>query len=140
MYSALSNVSRHVLRGSSLALVGMALISACNMASTVSTNATKDRGVQVDVTSELYDGTPIRSAADLRAALVTRGDVVISHLAEMLMSYALGRRVEYYDMPEIRRIVREAKADGYRMSSLILGVARSAAFRTAVVEGSQQRR
>ncbi len=97
----------------------------------------KDRGVPVDVTSELYDGTPIRSAADLRAALVARADVVISHVAEMLMSYALGRRVEYYDMPAIRRIVRDAKADGYRMSSLILGVARSAAFRTAIVEADK---
>ena len=94
----------------------------------------KDRGVPVDVTSELYDGTPIKSAADLRAALVARSDVVILHLTEMLMSYALGRRVEYYDMPAIRRIVRDAKGDNYRMSALILGVARSAAFRTAVVE------
>jgi hypothetical protein len=98
----------------------------------------KDRGVPVDVTSELYDGTPIGSAADLRAALVNRGDVVISHLTEMLMSYALGRRVEYYDMPAIRRIVRGAEVDGYRMSSLILGVVRSAAFRTAVVEKREQ--
>jgi hypothetical protein len=94
----------------------------------------KDRGVPIDVTSELYDGTPIRSSADLRAALVAKGDVVISHFAEMLMSYALGRRVEYYDMPTIRRIVRDAKADDYRISSLILGVVRSAAFRTAIVE------
>ena len=94
----------------------------------------KDRGVPVDVTSELYDGTPIKSAADLRSALVARADVVITHLTEMLMSYALGRRVEYYDMPAIRRIVRDAKAENYRMSALILGVARSAAFRTAVVE------
>ncbi|HSC29841.1 MAG TPA: DUF1592 domain-containing protein, partial [Vicinamibacterales bacterium] len=94
----------------------------------------KDRGVPVDVTSELYDGTPIRSAADLRAALVARSDVVLSHFTEMLMSYALGRRVEYYDMPAIRAIVREAKVNGYRMPSLILGVARSAAFRTAMVE------
>lgn len=47
MYSALSNVSRRVLRGSSLALVGLGLIAACNTASTVNTNATKDRGVLV---------------------------------------------------------------------------------------------
>ncbi len=91
----------------------------------------KDRGVTVDTTGELYDGTPIKGAADLRAALVARSDVVITHLTEMLMSYALGRRVEYYDMPAIRKIVRDAKATDYRLSSLILGVAKSAAFVTA---------
>jgi hypothetical protein len=94
----------------------------------------KDRGVPVDPTAELYDGTPIRGAADLRAALVARSDVVVSHFTEMLMAYALGRRVEYYDMPAIRRIVREAAASEYRMSSLILGVTRSAAFQTARVD------
>ena len=91
----------------------------------------KDRGVAIDTTGELYDGTPIKGAADLRAALLARSDIVISHFTEMLMAYALGRRVEYYDMPAIRRIVREAKANDYRLSSLILGVARSAAFQMA---------
>ena len=90
----------------------------------------KDRGVPVDTSGELYDGTPIKGPADLRAALVARSDVVITHLTEMLMSYALGRRVEYYDMPAIRKIVRDAKASDYRLSSLILGVAKSAAFQT----------
>jgi hypothetical protein len=94
----------------------------------------KDRGVLVDPSGELYDGTPIKGAADLRAALVARSDIVIGHFTEVLMSYALGRRVEYYDMPTVRRIVREAKASDYRMSALILGVMRSAAFRTAVAE------
>ena len=96
----------------------------------------KDRGVPVDVTSELYDRTPINGAADLRAALLARSDVVITHFTQMLMSYALGRRVEHYDMPTIRRIVRDAKANDYRLSALILGVVRSPAFRTAIAEGS----
>ena len=94
----------------------------------------KDRGVAIDTTGELYDGTPMKGAADLRAALVARSDIVISHFTEMLMAYALGRRVEYYDMPAIRRIVREAKTNDYRLSSLILGVARSAAFQMAGAE------
>ncbi len=94
----------------------------------------KDRGVAVETSGELFDGTPIKGPAELRAALVARSDVVITHLTEMLMSYALGRRVEYYDMPAIRKIVREAKASEYRLSSLILGVARSAAFQTAMAE------
>jgi hypothetical protein len=82
----------------------------------------------------LYDGTKIDGAADLRAALLSRSDVVMTHFTEMLMAYALGRRVEYYDMPTIRKIVRDASANGYRMSSIISGVAESAAFRTAKAE------
>jgi Protein of unknown function (DUF1592)/Protein of unknown function (DUF1588)/Protein of unknown function (DUF1585)/Protein of unknown function (DUF1595)/Protein of unknown function (DUF1587) len=99
----------------------------------------KDRGVSVDPSGELYDGTPIKGAADLRAALVARSDIVITHFTEMLMSYALGRRVEYYDMPTIRRIVRDAKATDYRMSALVLGVARSAAFRTATADHQREK-
>jgi hypothetical protein len=91
----------------------------------------KDRGVAIDPVGELYDGTPLKGAADLRAALLARSDVIVTHLTERLLSYALGRRVEHYDMPAVRRIVRAAKARDYRMSSLILGVAQSTAFRTA---------
>jgi hypothetical protein len=96
----------------------------------------KDRGVPVDVTSELFDRTKINGAADLRAALVSRSDAIMTHFTKMLMSYALGRRVEHYDMPTVRRIVRDAKADQYRLSTLILGVVRSPAFQTALAEGT----
>jgi hypothetical protein len=94
----------------------------------------KDRGVAVNTAGELYDGTKINGAADLRAALLTRSDVVMTHFTEMLMAYALGRRVEYFDMPAIRKIVRDAAKNEYRMSSVILGVAESAAFQTARAE------
>ena len=94
----------------------------------------KDRGVLVSTRGELYDGTPLTGVADLRAALLAKSDVVVTHFTERLFSYALGRRVEYYDMPAVRKIVREAKANDYRLSSLILGVVRSAAFRTAMAE------
>jgi len=94
----------------------------------------KDRGVPVNTAGELYDGTPLNGVADLRAALLKRSDVVMTHFTEMLMAYALGRRVEYYDMPTVRQIVRAAEKENYRMSTLILGVAESAAFRTALVE------
>jgi hypothetical protein len=96
----------------------------------------KDRGVFVDTKGELYDGTPLAGSADLRAALLARSDVIVTHFTERLLSYALGRRVEYYDMPAIRKIVREAKATDYRLSSLILGVVRSAVFRTALAEAT----
>jgi hypothetical protein len=94
----------------------------------------KDRGVAVKTDGELYDGTPLAGAADLRTALVARSDVIVSHFTEMLMSYALGRRVEYYDMPAIRQIVKAAQPGGYKLSDLILGVVKSAAFRTAMAE------
>jgi hypothetical protein len=94
----------------------------------------KDRGVAVNPAGELYDGTKLNGVADLRAALVARSDVVITHFTEMLMAYALGRRVEYYDMPAIRRIVRDAERQNYRLSSLILGVTQSGAFRTALAD------
>jgi hypothetical protein len=95
----------------------------------------KDRGVLVKTEGELYDGTKINGAADLRAAILSRSDVVLTHFTEMLMAYAIGRRVEYFDMPTIRRIVREAARNDYRVSSVILGVAESAAFRTAKADG-----
>jgi hypothetical protein len=94
----------------------------------------KDRGVPVNASGELYDGTKLAGVADLRAALVARSDVVITHFTSMLLSYALGRRVEYYDMPTVRKIVRDAKLNDYRMSSLILGVVKSPAFRSAMAE------
>jgi hypothetical protein len=94
----------------------------------------KDRGVPVNTAGELYDGTKLTGAADLRAALMKRADVMVSHFTEMLMAYAVGRRVEAFDMPTIRAIVRNAAATDYRMSDLILGVAKSAAFRTARAE------
>jgi hypothetical protein len=96
----------------------------------------KDRGVLVDTRGELYDGTPLTGVADLRAALLARSDVVVTHFTERLLSYALGRRVEYYDMPTVRKIVREAKANDYRLSSLILGVVKSPAFRSALAEST----
>lgn len=89
----------------------------------------KDNGVPVDTSGELYDGTPLESPEDLRRALLNHSISLLRTFTENLMAYALGRRVEYYDMPAVRKIVREAKADDYRMSVFVLGVVRSPAFR-----------
>jgi hypothetical protein len=91
----------------------------------------KDRGVPVNSAGELYDGTKINGAGELRDALMKRSDVLVTHFTEVLTSYAVGRRVEYFDMPSIRAIVRNAAPRGYLMSDLILGVVNSPAFRTA---------
>ncbi len=98
----------------------------------------KDRGVPINAAGELFDGTPLSGPADLRDALLARSDVVITHFTENLMAYALGRRAEYYDMPTIRRIVRDAERNDFRMSSFILGVAKSPAFRMARAEATEE--
>ncbi len=88
----------------------------------------KDAGQPVDASGEFYDGTAITDVRDLRAALLKRPVPMLRTFTENLMAYALGRRVEHYDQPRIREIVREAEASDYRMSAFILGVARSPAF------------
>jgi hypothetical protein len=91
----------------------------------------RDNGSPVDASGQLYDGTPLDGPVALRRALLNHQDVVLRTMTENLMAYALGRRVEYYDMPSIRAIVRDAAAHDNRMSSFILGIVRSPAFRMA---------
>ena len=89
----------------------------------------KDNGVIVDPAGDLYDGTKLDGPIALRAALLKHQDVIMLSFTESLMTYALGRRVESYDMPAVRAIVRDAKRNNYKFSSFIAGVANSAAFR-----------
>jgi hypothetical protein len=89
----------------------------------------RDNGAPVDPSGELYDGTKLDGPVALRTALLKHQDVFMLSFTESLMTYALGRRVEYYDMPAIRQIVNNAKAKNYRFSAFISGVANSAAFR-----------
>ena len=91
----------------------------------------KDSGVAVDPTGVMYDGTTISGPADLREALLKHKDAILLSFTESLMTYALGRQVEYYDMPTVRAIARDAANNGNRMSSFISGVVNSAAFRMA---------
>jgi hypothetical protein len=94
----------------------------------------RDNGVPVDATGELYDGTSMNGPRQLREALLNRSDVLLRTFTENLMAYALGRRIEYYDMPAVRAIVREAAAADNRFSSFVLGVARSPAFQMSRAE------
>ena len=82
----------------------------------------------VDSTGQLYDGTPMEGAAGLRSALLKYKDAFLMTFAENLMTYALGRRVEAYDMPALRAIVRDAEKQDFRIGAFIGGVTRSAAF------------
>ena len=96
----------------------------------------KDNEVPVDSVGELYDGTKMDGPAGLRQALLKHSDVFLLSFTENLMTYALGRRVEYADMPAIRAIVRDAAKNNNRMSSFVLGVVNSAAFRMANAEAA----
>ena len=88
----------------------------------------RDNGAPIDASGELYDGSVLNGPADLREALLNYSGSFITTFTENLMAYSLGRRIDYYDMPAIRAIVREAEHNDYRMSSFILGVVKSAAF------------
>jgi len=88
----------------------------------------RENGVPLDTRGELYDGTPVTSPMELQQALVKRPIPLVRTFTENLMTYALGRRVEYFDQPAIRAITRKAASEGYRMSTFIMGVATSDAF------------
>jgi hypothetical protein len=95
---------------------------------------TRDNGMPVDPQSELWDGTPVASPSDLREALLKRRESLLRVFTRNLMAYGLGRRVEYFDMPTVRNIVRKAAADDHRIASYIMGVVSSPAFRMQRVE------
>ena len=98
----------------------------------------RENGVPLDTRSTFYDGTEISTPADLSEALLKRPVPLLREFTKNLMAYALGRRVEYYDQPTIRAIVSEAEKDDYRMSSLIMGVIMSDAYRMKDVSLPEQ--
>jgi hypothetical protein len=89
---------------------------------------TEDNGLPIDSYGELADGTPFDDADSLQQALLKRPELFVTTLTEKLLTYALGRGVEYYDAPAIRKIVRDGREDDYTFSSLIQGIAQSPPF------------
>jgi hypothetical protein len=83
----------------------------------------------IDTRATMPDGTELTGPADLHKALAARGGQLAQVITEKLFTYAVGRHVEYRDMPEVRRIVRAAAANDYRFEDIVLGVVNSAAFR-----------
>ena len=90
--------------------------------------ATSEAGTPIDASGELADGTPVDGPVSLRNALLKRPENFVTTVTEKLMTYGLGRGVEYYDASAVRRIVRGAAVDGYTWSALITGIARSVPF------------
>jgi hypothetical protein len=89
----------------------------------------RENGTPLDTKGVFYDGTPVASPADLRQVLMKRPTPLLRAFTQNLMAYGLGRRVEYYDGPAVRHIVRVAEANGYRFSEFVLGIVKSDAFR-----------
>jgi mono/diheme cytochrome c family protein len=86
-------------------------------------------GDAIDASGVLPDGTPINSPDDLRNALLRRPEQFAQTFTEGLLTYAAGRKLEHFDMPTVRRIVRGAAASDYRFSMLVQAVVRSEQFR-----------
>jgi mono/diheme cytochrome c family protein len=101
----------------------------------------KDNEVPVDVSGDLYDGTRMEGPAGLRAGLLKHQDMILTGFTESLMTYALGRRIEYTDMPAIRAIVRDAAKKDHKLSAFVLAVVNSPAFKMGVADtGKSERR
>jgi hypothetical protein len=86
-------------------------------------------GTPIDAASRLWDGTDVNGPVELREMLLGYSPQFVRMFTEKLMTYALGRGVEYYDMPVIRQIVHEAEQTDYRFSSIVLGIVASPPFR-----------
>jgi hypothetical protein len=89
---------------------------------------TKDASGPIDASGQLADGTKIDGVVGLREALLKHPEYIVGTLTEKMLTYALGRPLEYYDMPVVRGIVQEAAHSDYRFSSLITGIVKSEPF------------
>jgi hypothetical protein len=98
----------------------------------------KDNDVAVDAATQLFDGRKIDGPVSLRESLLTRPEALIRNLTERLMTYALGRRLDYRDMPAVRSITRAAARDNNRFSAIVLGIVKSAAFQMSTGEATAQ--
>jgi hypothetical protein len=89
----------------------------------------EDNGLPIDSFGELPDGSSFDDADSLQEALLKRPELFVSTMIEKLLIYALGRGVEHYDSPAVRKIVRDAREDNYAFSSIIHGIVKSTPFR-----------
>ena len=89
----------------------------------------------IDASGALPDGTQFDGVAELTAALVRRPERFATTVTEKLLTYALGRGVEYYDMPAVRKIVTEVALDDYRFQSIVVAIVKSYPFLNRRVDG-----
>ena len=95
-----------------------------------------DNGLPINTVSEMVDGTYVDGPATLRAALLDRPDAFMASISEHLLTYALGRELEHYDEPAVRRIIRQADSEGFTMTALVKAVVMSAPFQQRIKQGA----
>ena len=88
----------------------------------------RENGSPLDTRGEFFDGTPVTTTGELAAAILKRPIPLVRNFTDRLLSFAIGRPVEYYDQPTVRSITNAAEAGGYKVTDLILGVVKSDAF------------
>jgi Protein of unknown function (DUF1592)/Protein of unknown function (DUF1588)/Protein of unknown function (DUF1585)/Protein of unknown function (DUF1587)/Protein of unknown function (DUF1595) len=93
----------------------------------------RDNGSAIDSSGTLTSGEPVNNPDELRRALTRKPEVFVQALTEKLITFALGRGLEYYDMPVVRSIVADAKRTDYSFASLVLGIVESVPFRMRAV-------
>jgi hypothetical protein len=103
---------------------------------TIATYRSMDRftRTKIDTSGKLVDGTAVNGPSDLRKALLTRPEQFAQTFTEKMTMYALGRGIEAFDMPSVRKIVRDSKRDNYKFSSIVMGIVRAPAFQSSMVE------
>jgi len=89
---------------------------------------------KVNASASLPDGTSFEGITGLRDLLIKHKGDYIRTLAEKLLAYSIGRGIEYYDLPTVRKIALESAASDYRWSSLIIGIVRSTPFSMGIVK------
>jgi hypothetical protein len=101
---------------------------------------TFEAGRPIDAHGVFTDGNAIDGAAELRTALLSDPSIFVDTVTQKLLTYALGRGLQYYDMPVVRRLLDEARDENYEFSSLVIGIVESAPFRMrARVEAANDR-
>jgi hypothetical protein len=88
----------------------------------------------IDASTVLPNGVAINGVVELRAQLVDRSATFVTAVTERLMMYAINRKLQHFDMPQIRAIVRAAEKENYKLSSIVLGIVNSDAFRRQEAE------
>jgi hypothetical protein len=89
---------------------------------------TEDEGKPINAAGKLPSGIGFEGPAELQRALLSNPEVVVNAFTQKLLTYALGRPVEYFDMPTVRGIVAEAADNDYRFSSIVFGIINSTPF------------
>jgi hypothetical protein len=88
----------------------------------------REDGEPIDPSGTLFNGAKVDGAAGLRQNLAARPEVFVGVMTEKMLTYALGRGIEYYDMPAVRKVVQDARNKDYRFSSIVLGIVKSTPF------------